>query len=149
MHLTVELVALIPVSLATMPDPRPDRRTDPWPRGSPIIYLAMRTCTLKLVAAGTVADYQGHVSTAEVVPTAGDEVKTIDTGRHRATRAVARRRSHCTSWGTRTIRPPASRGSCGSTRASKRDHPAGVRRGRTSAPATPSVAGEVTLGEGN
>jgi hypothetical protein len=43
---------------------------------APIIYLADATLTLKLAGGGTAAEYNGHVTTAEVVPTAGDQVST-------------------------------------------------------------------------
>jgi hypothetical protein len=41
----------------------------------PIIYIANAKLTLKL-AAGSAVAYQGQVKTAEVVPTAGDTVRT-------------------------------------------------------------------------
>ena len=43
---------------------------------APIIYLANATLTLKLLAGPTPVEYNGHVTTAEVVPTAGDQVST-------------------------------------------------------------------------
>jgi hypothetical protein len=42
---------------------------------APIIYMADAALTLKL-AAGTAAEYNGHATTAEVLPTAGETVST-------------------------------------------------------------------------
>jgi hypothetical protein len=117
--------------------------------GAPIIYMADANLTLKLVAAGTAVAYQGHVNTAEVVPTAGEEVSTttLDGVKHVRRGApsyalhLAGHQDYTTTGLARFLWDNAGAQAIFVLQA--------YGQGVTASPSKPSFTGEVTLAEGN
>jgi hypothetical protein len=116
---------------------------------APIIYLADAELTLALVATPTPVEYQGHVSTAEVVPTAGDQVSTttLDGVKHTRMGApsfalhLVGHQDYSATGLARFLWDHAGELATFTLQA--------YGQGVAASPSSPSIEGEVTLAEGN